>query len=74
MSGDEVGKAYAGIMADIATRARKLAAKPPYKSASGSEALMAFADHLEGIVGAIGVDQSRTVRVPVRNKRTRQKP
>ena len=73
MSRDGGDEAYAAIVADLATLARKLAAHPSYKSANGRDALRAFADHLEGIVAAIGVNQARTaVRVPVCNKRARQ--
>ena len=55
MSRDGGERAYAGIVADISTLARKLARKDPYKSANGSDALLSFADQLEGIVAAIGV-------------------
>lgn len=55
MSGDGGDKAYAAIVADIAMLARKLAKSDPYKSANGSDALLAFADHLEGIVAAVGL-------------------
>lgn len=54
MSGNNVEKVYTGIVADIAKLARTLAETETYRSASGSDALMAFADHLEGIVAAVG--------------------
>ena len=57
---DEV---YTGIVADMAKLARKLATAEPYKSANGSIALLNFADHLEGIVSAIGVPPSKAVRI-----------
>jgi hypothetical protein len=58
MSRDSGERAYAGIVADISTLARKLAGQDPYKSANGPDALMFFADQLEGIVAAIGIDKA----------------
>ena len=55
VSGDDVDKVYTGIVADIATLARRLAKTQPYGSANGADALLAFADHLAGIVAAVGV-------------------
>ena len=60
VSGNEVDKVYTGVVADIARLARRLADTDAYQSANGPDALLAFADHLEGIVAAVGVDQSRT--------------
>ena len=49
-------KVYTGIVADIAKLAQTLAKIEPYGSANGSDALLAFADHLEGIVAAVGAN------------------
>jgi hypothetical protein len=65
--------ACAGIAEDIAELARKLAETEPYKSASGPEALLALATHLDEMVasdragdraGQLGV-----IRVAVRKKK-----
>ncbi len=56
--------ACAGIVEDIAALARKLAEKEPFKSASGPEALQAFATHLEEMVTSPG--QAAAVTVAVR--------
>jgi hypothetical protein len=71
VSGDDVDEIYTGILADIAKLARKLAQTDSYRSANGTDALLAFSDHLEGIVAAVGVNRSEAVRVPVRKKRDR---
>jgi hypothetical protein len=63
--------ACAGIVADIAALARKLAEKEPYKSASGPEALLALATHLDGMVADDGAGQPGVVRVAVRKKKDR---
>jgi hypothetical protein len=49
----EIGEGTAGsggIVEDIAVLARKLAEKEPFKSASGPEALLALASHLDGMI------------------------
>lgn len=58
--------AFAGIVEDIAELARKLAEKEPYKSASGPEALLALATHLDGMVASDGASQPSVIRVAVR--------
>jgi len=60
--------ACAGIVEDIAALARKLAEKEPYKSASGPEALLALATHLDGMVASERAGQPGVVRVAVRKK------
>ena len=62
---DEV---YTGIVADVAKLARKLAKTESYETANGLSALLAFADHLEGIVAAVGVHKFKAVRVSVRKQ------
>jgi hypothetical protein len=61
-----------GILADIAALARKLAATEPSKSASGPEALLAFAARLDGMVAPPRRTQPAIIRVAVRA--TRKKP
>ena len=61
---------YTGIVADVAKLARKLAKTELYETASGLNALLAFADHLEGIVAAVGVHQFKPVCASVRNQKT----
>ena len=61
--------ACAGIVEDIAALARKFAEKEPYKSASGPEALLALAAHLDGMVARDRAGQPRVIRVAVRKKR-----
>ena len=63
--------ALAGIVEDIAALARKLAEKEPYKSASGPEALLALATHLDGMVAGDRAGQPRVIRVAVRKKTDR---
>jgi len=63
--------ACAGIVEDIAALARKLAEKEPYKSASGPEALLALATHLDGMVASERTGQPGVVRVAVRKKKDR---
>ena len=69
--------AFVGIVEDIAALARKLAQKEPYKSASGPEALLALAVHLDGMVGGYRAgeaparpDQPAVIRVAVRRRRS----
>ena len=69
VSADDADKVYAVIVADIANLAQILATTKPYKSANGPDALLAFADHLVGIVAAVGVDTSGTAGRPVRDSR-----
>ena len=73
MSLTETSEAAActGIVEDIAVLARKLAAKEPYKSASGPEALLALATHLDGMVASDRGGRSSVVRVAVRKKKDR---
>jgi hypothetical protein len=61
----------AGIVEDIAALARKLAEQEPYKSASGPEALLALATHLDGIVASDRTGRPRVIRVAVRKKNDR---
>jgi hypothetical protein len=61
--------ASAGIVEDIAALARKLAGKEPYKSASGPEALLALAAHLDGMVTPSPRSQPAVVSVAVRSRR-----
>ena len=63
--------AFAGIVEDIAALARKLAEQEPYKSASGPEALLALATHLDGIVACDRTGRPRVIRVAVRRKNDR---
>ena len=71
--------ACASVVEDIAALARKFADKEPYRSASGPEALLALATHLDGIVASDRAGQpsairvavrKRSIRVAVRNKRS----
>jgi hypothetical protein len=62
--------ACAGIVKDIAALARKFAETEPYKSASGPEALLALATHLDGMVASDPAGQPRVIRVAVRKKRS----
>lgn len=71
VSGNDVDKIYTGIVADIAKLARTCAKTETYGSASGLDALLAFADHLEGIVAAVGANPSGAVGNFVRNKQDR---
>jgi hypothetical protein len=57
--------AFVDIVEDIAALARKLAEREPYKSASGPEALLALATHLDGMVAS---NRAGVVRVAVRKK------
>jgi hypothetical protein len=63
--------AFVGIVEDIAVLARKLAEKEPFKSASGPEALLALATHLDGIVATTRIGQRPIVSVAVRSRRKR---
>jgi hypothetical protein len=63
--------AFLGIVEDIAVLARKLAKKEPFKSASGPEALLALATHLDGMVASDRAAQPRVIRVAVRKKNDR---
>ncbi|RZL23823.1 MAG: hypothetical protein EOP64_07575 [Sphingomonas sp.] len=71
MSSNDVDKVYTGIVADIAKLAQTLAKTETYGSANGPDALLAFADHLAGIVAAVGVNPFGTVGDSVRNKQVR---
>ena len=66
---DEV--AFAEMVEDISALARKLAEKEPYKSASGPEALLVLAAHLDEMIGGDRADQTHAVSVTVRRKRAR---
>jgi hypothetical protein len=65
--------ACADIVEDIAVLARKLAEREPYKSASGPEALLALAMHLDEMVASDGASdqagQPSVIRVAVRKKK-----
>jgi len=63
--------ALVGIVEDIAALARKLAEQEPFKSASGPQALLALATHLDGIVASDRAGRRRVVRVAVRKKNDR---
>jgi hypothetical protein len=69
----ETSKAAActGIVEDIAALARKFAEKEPYKSASGPEALLALATHLDELVAATRTARPAVVSVAVRSRRKR---
>jgi hypothetical protein len=69
--------AFVGIVEDIAALARKLAEKEPYRSASGPEALLALAVHLDGMLAGYRAGEAPTrpdhpsvVRVAVRRRRS----
>jgi hypothetical protein len=66
----EDAAAPGGILEDIAALARKLAEKEPFKSASGPEALLALAAHLDGMVATTRLDQPSVVSVAVRRKKS----
>ena len=66
---EEVG--FVGIVEDIAVLARKLADKEPFKSASGPEALLVLATHLDGMVATTRTGQQPVVKVAVRSRRKR---
>jgi hypothetical protein len=63
----EIEDAASEIIGDIATLARQLANTEPYHSASGPDALLAFAAHLDAMLVTPG--PSRVVQVAVRRKR-----
>jgi hypothetical protein len=63
--------AFVGIVEDIAMLARKLAEKEPFKSASGPEALLALATHLDGMVTSTRTGKTPVVRIAVRSRRKR---
>ena len=63
----EIEDAAGEIIADIAALARQLANTEPYHSASGPNALLAFAAHLDAMLVTPG--PSRVVQVTVRRKR-----
>jgi hypothetical protein len=63
--------ASVGIVEDIAVLAGKLAEKEPYKSASGPEALLALATHLDEMVASDRAGQPGVIRVAVRKKKDR---
>ena len=56
---------------DVAALARKLAEREPYKSASGPEALLALATHLDQMAASDMAGRSSPVRVEVRKKKGR---
>jgi hypothetical protein len=59
-----------GIVEDVAALARKLAEKEPFKSASGAEALLALASHLDGMIATTRRGQPPVVNVAVRRKKS----
>lgn len=60
---------YVSIVQDIAVLARTLAKKEPFKSASGPEALLALATHLDGMVTTTRRVDSPVVGIFVRPQR-----
>ena len=62
-------EAFASIVEDIAELARKLAGMEPYKSASGPEALLALATHLDEMVVSDLAGQPSITRVGVRRRK-----
>jgi hypothetical protein len=60
---------FVGIVEDIAVLARKLAEQEPFKSASGPEAVLALATHLDGMVATARTGQQPVVRVAVGSRR-----
>ena len=64
--------AVAGILEDAAELARKLAEQEPLKSATGPDALLAFAEHLDGMIAKIAQPSvaAAGVSVPMRRKRS----
>ncbi len=56
---------------DIAALARQLAEREPYRSASGPEALLAFAAHLDRMTATETAGRVAAVRVEVRKKKSR---
>jgi hypothetical protein len=69
----ETSEDEASIVEDIAALARKLADKEPFKSASGPEALLALAAHLDGMVTAPRRDRPPIISVAVRSRPKRNK-
>jgi hypothetical protein len=65
----EEAAASGGIVEDIAALARKLAEKGPFKSASGPEALLALASHLDGMVATTHLNPPSVVSVAVQSRR-----
>jgi hypothetical protein len=61
--------ASGGLVEDIAALARKLAEKEPFKSASGPEALLALASHLDGMIATTRRGQPPMISVAVRSSR-----
>ena len=62
-------KTTVDIVSDIATLARKLAEKEPFKSASGPEALRAFVIHIDEMATRASPDQTPVVNVAVQSRR-----
>ena len=62
-------EAYVNIVQGIAVLACKLAKKEPFKSASGPEALLALASHLDGMVTTTRSGHPLVVSVSVRSRR-----
>jgi hypothetical protein len=60
---------FVGIVEDIAVLARKLVEKEPFKSASGPEALLALATHLDGMVTTTRPGEPPVISVAVRSRR-----
>ena len=71
-SSDEA--AWGDLIADIATLARQLAAQAPCNSASGPEALRAFAARLDGMVGPPNRRPPTVIEVAVRPARKKPAP
>ena len=62
--------AHAAAIEDIAALARMLAEREPYRSASGPDALLALAAHLDQMTAGDAAGRQRAVRVEVRKKRS----
>ena len=60
----------ATTLRDIVGLARKLAEREPYRSASGPEALLTLATHLEGMIANTDGGRRNTVQVEVRRKKS----
>ena len=62
--------ASATTITDIAALIRKLAEREPYRSASGPEALLALATHLEGMAASNDGGRRSVVQVEIRKMKS----
>ena len=60
----------ATTLQDVAALARKLAERDPYRSASGPEALLALATHLDEMIASNDGGRRNVVQVEVRKKKS----